>query len=128
MRQSYRTLTSDPYKVFLHSRITSDDGNKSIKVATESNTLCAILPLVTDQEQVKAILNPGYQIVNMSEEVCLTLAVPYDLNIHLNMVSVNGGVDQSLRLVKNMPFKIGNITVYLQVHILWQPTYDILLG
>ena len=30
--------------------------------------------------------------------------------------------------MKNVPFKIGEITVYLQVHILRQPAYDILLG
>ena len=112
------TIKLDPYETFLCSRITSDDGNESIKVATESNMLCAILPLVADQEQVEAILDPGCQIVTMSEEVCLALAVPYDPNVHLNMVLANGGVDQSLRLAKNVPFKIGNITVYLQVHIL----------
>jgi hypothetical protein len=44
------------------------------------------------------------------------------------MVSVKGGVDQSLGLAKNIPFKIGEITVYLQVHVLRQPAYDILLG
>ena len=86
------------------------------------------MPLVAEQEYIEAILDPGCQIVTMSEEVCLALAIPYDPNVCLNMVSANGGVDQSLRLAKNVPFKIGEITVYLQVHILWQPAYDILLG
>jgi hypothetical protein len=44
------------------------------------------------------------------------------------MVSAKGGVDQLLGLAKNIPFKIGEITVYLQVHVLRQPAYDILLG
>jgi hypothetical protein len=81
-----------------------------------------------DQEQVEAILDPGCQIVAMSEEVCIALSIAYDLNVRLNMVSANGGIDQSLGLAKNIPFKISEITVYLQVHILRQPAYDILLG
>ena len=84
--------------------------------------------LVTEQEYIEAILDLGCQIVAMSEEVCLTLTIPYNPNVCLNMVSTNRGVDQSLGLAKNILFKIGEIMVYLQVHILQQPTYDILLG
>ena len=122
------TIIQDPYEAFLRSRPSDADGEEPIKVATESNALRAIMPLVAEQEYIEAILDPGCQIVAMSEEVCLALAIPYDPNVRLNMVSANGGVDQSLGLAKNVPFKIGEITVYLQVHILRQPAYDILLG
>ena len=44
------------------------------------------------------------------------------------MMSANGGVDQSLGLARNVPFLVGDITLYLQVHILRKPAYDILLG
>jgi len=64
----------------------------------------------------------------MSEEVCNMLALPYDPTIRLNMVSVNGGVNQSLGLACNVPFIIGNLTLYLQVHVLRDPAYNILLG
>jgi hypothetical protein len=94
----------------------------------ESNALRAILPTIADQEQVEAILDPSCQIVAMSEEVCIVLGIAYDPNVRLNMVSANSGIDQSLGLVKNIPFKIGEITVYLQVHVLHQPAYNILLG
>jgi hypothetical protein len=62
----------------------------------------------------------------MSEEVCLALGIPYNLNICLNMVSANRGVDQSLGLAKNVPFQISNIMLYLQIHILCKPAYNIL--
>jgi hypothetical protein len=97
-------------------------------VVTESNALRVILPTIANQEQVKTILDPGCQIITMSEEVCIVLSIAYDPNVCLNMVSVNGGIDQLLSLVKNVPFKIGKITVYLQVHIPCQLAYDILLG
>ena len=64
----------------------------------------------------------------MSEEVCNALALHYDPTIRLHMMSANGGVDQSLGLARNVPFVVGDITVYLQVHILCNPAYDILLG
>jgi hypothetical protein len=44
------------------------------------------------------------------------------------MVSANGGVNQSLGLARNIPFVVGEITLYLQVHVLRAPAYNILLG
>ena len=64
----------------------------------------------------------------MSEEVCNALALHYDPTIRLHMMSANGGVDQSLGLARNVPFVVGDITIYLQVHILRNLAYDILLG
>ena len=104
------------------------DSPEEVEVAAESNALCAILPLVDSKEWVKAIINPGCQVVAMSKEVCNALALPYDPDVHLNMVSTNGGVDQSLGVTRNIAFLVGDITVYLQVHILRLPAYDILLG
>jgi hypothetical protein len=122
------TIIKDPYDALLRQQLCGKCSSKPVKVATESNTLRAILLTIADQEQVEAILDPGCQIVAMSEEVCIVLSIAYDLNVCLNMVSANGGVDQLLGLAKNIPFKIGEITVYLQVHILCQPAYNILLG
>jgi copper chaperone CopZ len=101
---------------------------ESMQVAAESNALRAVLPVVDGQDKVEAILDPGCQIVAMSEEVCNALALPYDPTIRLSMVSANGGVDQSLGLARNVPFLVGDITLYLQVHVLRAPAYDILLG
>ena len=64
----------------------------------------------------------------MSEEVCNALVLHYDPTIRLHMMFANGGVDQSLGLAWNVPFVVGDITVYLQVHIPHNPAYDILLG
>jgi hypothetical protein len=122
------TIIKDPYKALLCQRLGGNGSDEPVKVAMESNALRVILPTIADQEQVEAILDPGCQIVAMSEEVCIALGIVYDPNVRLNMVSANGGVDQSLSLAKNVPFKIGEIMVYLQVHILGQPAYDILLG
>ncbi|KAH9025616.1 hypothetical protein EDB84DRAFT_1564013 [Lactarius hengduanensis] len=123
------TIIADPYEALLKARPAEGDGSQeTMEVATESNALRAILPVVDGSEKVEAILDPGCQIVAMSEEVCNALAIPYDPSIRLNMISANGGVDQSLGLARNVPFHVGEITLYLQVHILRSPAYDILLG
>jgi hypothetical protein len=52
----------------------------------------------------------------------------YDPSSKLNMDSANGEVDQSFGLSCNVSCKINTITLYLQIHIIWSPAYDILLG
>ena len=121
------TIIANPYESYLcnqaYGRLTDP-----VHVAAESNALRAIIPLVDGQDKVEAILDPGCQIIAMSEEVSNTLALPYDPTIWLNMVSANSGMDQSLGLAHNVPFLVRDITLYLQVHILYDPTYDTLLG
>jgi len=64
----------------------------------------------------------------MSESTCHDLALVYDPSIKLHMQSANGNIDQSLGLARNVPFQIGPVTFYLQVHIIRSPAYDVLLG
>src|ERR1700678_2045446 len=64
----------------------------------------------------------------MSKNVCKELGLAYDPSIKLNMQSANGNIDQSLRLSRNVPFRIHTITFYMQVHVICSPAYDILLG
>ena len=64
----------------------------------------------------------------MSEAICHNLGLAYDPSIVLHMQSENGNLDQLLGLAHNIPFQIGAITMYLQVHVISLPAYDVLLG
>ena len=64
----------------------------------------------------------------MSEEVCHELSLAYDPVVRLNMQLANGTTDWFLGLARNVPFAIGSITLYMQVHIIRSPAYDVLLG
>ncbi|KAJ3499308.1 hypothetical protein NLJ89_g10112 [Agrocybe chaxingu] len=97
-------------------------------VAKESAALRSILPLVDNNQHVECILDPGCQIIAMSEEVCHALALIYDPTITIRMQSANRTIDHSLGLARNVPFLIGNVTVYMQVHVIRAPAYDILFG
>ena len=59
--------------------------------------------LIDNQEYVEAIVDPGSQIIAMSEAVCHDLGLQYNLCIRLYMQSANGEVDQSLGLARNVP-------------------------
>ena len=83
---------------------------------------------VNGTADVEAILDPGSQIIAMSEAVCLDLGLIYDPTIRLNMESGNGQINPSLRLARNVPCKIGEMTLVLQIHVVRSPAYDILLG
>jgi hypothetical protein len=83
--------------------------------------------VVDNREEVEGIIDPGSQIIAMSEAVCHDIGLAYDPSIKLNMQAANGEVNQSFGLAHNVPCKI-SITLYLQIHIIQSPAYDILLG
>ena len=64
----------------------------------------------------------------MSEEVCHALGLPYDPSFQIALQSANSTLDYSLGLACNVPFQIADITLYLQVHVIRNTAYDILLG
>jgi hypothetical protein len=99
-----------------------------LNVAQESHALRSIMMVIDNREEVEGIIDPGSQIIAMSEAVCHDIGLAYDPFVKLNMQSPNGEVDQSLGLSRNVPCKINTITLYLQIHIIQSPAYDILLG
>ena len=99
-----------------------------LTVAGESCAIRSLYALIDNSHRVECILDPGCQIIAMSEDICHDLGLAYDPSIVLHMQSANGTLDQSLGLARNVPFQVGKITIYLQVHIISSPAYDVLLG
>jgi len=120
-------IIPDPYKTYLNSLgpgITLD----VLTVAKELHALQSLMMLVNNQTHVESIIDPGSQIIAMSDTICHDLGLHYDPQIQLNMQSVNGTVDKSLGLARNTPCCIGDITLYLQIHVIHDPAYNILMG
>ena len=122
-----RFIVPDPYETYLHN-LPPGQSPDTLTVAKESSALRSILPLIDNHLHVECIIDPGCQVIAMSEDVCHALGLAYDPDIVLNMQSANGEVDKSLGLARNVPFCFGRVTVYLQVHVIRSPAYDILLG
>jgi hypothetical protein len=117
----------DMYETYINS-LAPGDRPIPLNVAQELHALWLITMVVNNREEVEGIIDPGSQIIAMLEAVCHDIGLAYDLSVKLNMQSANGEVDQSLGLARNIPCKINSITLYLQIHIIQSPAYDILLG
>lgn len=91
-------------------------------------TLRVIPTLVNDLREEEALLDSGSQIVSMSRTVAIDCKITWDPDITINMQSANGQISRTCGLAKNVPFSFGEITVYLQVHVVENPPYQILLG
>ena len=70
----------------------------------------------------------GSQIVAMAKAVAIQLGVAWDPDFRIKMQSANGQVELSKGLARNISFQLGEVTVYLQVHVINNPAYEVLLG
>jgi hypothetical protein len=99
-----------------------------LTVAKDSTAIRSIYAVVCSTQKIECTVDPGCQIIAMSETECHSLSLAYDPHIHLNMESANGTYDWSLGLARNVSFQISDITLYFQVHVIKSPSYAVLLG
>lgn len=126
---TFAYVLDDHYDQYVHSLPNGEQPEpEMLMVAKESHALRSIDMLVNNAKYVEAIFDPGSQIIAMSEAVCHQLVLQYDPHIRLNMQSAHSDIDLSLGLARNVPVRIGSITVYIQIHVIRSPAYDILLG
>ena len=111
-----------------HRTTPEDCSSDCLTIAKESSALRTILPLINHNQYVELVLDPGSQVIAMSEATCHALALIYDPHICLHMQSANREVDETLGLARNVPILVGDITLYVQFHIVRNPAYDVLLG
>ena len=105
------------------------DGRRPIlKAAKEANSLRSIHMLVDNKEEIECVVDPGSMIVAMSDSVSHELGIVYDPSFRIDMQTANGEVEETYGIARNIPFSIKDITLFLQVHVVRSPAYDILLG
>lgn len=119
-------VADDPVLQYL-KEIDGADLDKLL-VAKISEPLRCIYSVVNHTGQEECLLDSGSQIVSMGKEVATTLGLTWDPNIRINMESASSHIEKTLGLARNVPFTVGGITIYLQVHILENPPYKVLLG
>lgn len=96
--------------------------------ATESASLRVVFPTINGGERVECVVDSGSQIVSMALKLAERLGIIWDPDVRIFMQSASGEMKRSAGLARNVPFLFGDIPVYLQVHIIDQPAYDVLLG
>ena len=120
-------VVSDPVMQYLNT-LSPGEKPKTVVVAAESQALRSVYPLVNGVGEVESLLDPGSQVVSMSKEVATKLQLPWDPDIIVHMESANKTLERTLGLAKNVSFVFGPITVYLQVHVIRNAAYRVLLG
>lgn len=122
-------IVSDPYLQYL-AELGPGEAPKQVFVysARESAPLRVVFPLVTGREKVESVMDSGSQIVSMALSTAERLMIPWDPDIQIYMQSANGQLKKSAGLARNVAFLFGDVTIYLQVHVIDQPAYQVLLG
>jgi aspartyl protease len=97
-------------------------------VACENAAIRLVFALVDNNRKKECILDSGCQVITISKAISHELAIAYDPSFRIRMQSANGEYDMSLGLARNVPFKIGPVTFYMQAHVIDSSAYDVLLG
>jgi hypothetical protein len=120
-------VAQDPYLQYLES-LEDEERPKQVYVAKESAHLRVTYPIINNRDSVESVLDSGSQIVSMSLDQAKSLGLIWDPKVQIYMQSANGTMEQSVGMARNVPFKWGSMNVYLQVHIISNPAYKVLLG
>ena len=120
-------VIGDPIVQYLTTLAPGEKPKERI-VAQESCGLKAIYPVINHVGEVESLLDSGSQIVSMAKNIAEGLGIVWDPGITIEMESANRTVKRTLGLARNVPFNFEKITIYLQVHIMDDPAYKVLLG
>ncbi|THU77156.1 hypothetical protein K435DRAFT_824405 [Dendrothele bispora CBS 962.96] len=118
----------DIVEQFLKDR-PEERGKKIIIVGKPSDDLRVTYPIINGSNQmVECIMDNGSQIVSMDTRVASGLHLSWDPDVVIHMQSANGNLNETKGLARNVPFKFGDLVVYLQVHVIDNCPYELLVG
>jgi len=120
-------IVGDPVMQYL-SALKPGEEPKQVVVAAESQALRTVYPLINGIGESESLLDAGSQIVSMAKTEAIMLDISWDPDITVHMQSAKKSLEKTLGLAKNVPFLFGAITVYLQVHVIANAAYKVLLG
>ncbi|KAL0563794.1 hypothetical protein V5O48_018270 [Marasmius crinis-equi] len=100
-----------------------------IIVASPSEALRSVYPTINrTNEEIECILDGGSQIIAMDTMIAVGLGINWDPDTTIFMQSANGQLKRTKEMARNVPFVFGDVTVYLQLHIIDGAPYHVLLG
>jgi len=107
---------------------TLEEKEKLEKLAPDMAHLRVVPAIVNGISKEEVLLDSGSQIVLMIKKVAATNKVAWDPNLSIQMQSANGSLSRTCGLARNVPFTLGGVTVLLQVHIIEEAPYTVLMG
>jgi hypothetical protein len=116
----------NPSSSFLHHHLSSQ--TNPIIVANHTEELRTI-PLELDGKvTVDAILDEGSQIIGIRRDIWEKLGLPLLRDLTIVMESANATKESTMGLLRDLPVRIGSSTFYLQVQVIENAPYEMLLG
>ena len=119
-------VADDPVLQYLAANKDANPGE--LIVAESSEPLRSAYMVVNQVGQEECLLDPGSMIVSMSREGAIDLGLTWDPSLSINMESASKHVERTLGLARNVRFAVGGLNLFLQVHVLENPPYRVLLG
>lgn len=119
-------IAADPVMQYLLEN--KDAEPRDLVVARRSEPLRAIYTTINRVGQEECLLDDGSMIVSMAKVAAVQLGLTWDPGLRMNMESASKHVEETLGLAKNVCFAVGGLNFNLQVHILEDPPYRVLLG
>jgi hypothetical protein len=96
--------------------------------AASSLPLRVIYPTFAPGFEPECILDGGAQVVVMRRDIWERLRAPIVEEQAMPMESANSSTSMTLGLVQNHPVTLGSITVYLQIQVVEEAPFEVLLG
>jgi len=119
-------VAGDPVLQFAQLHEISSLG--TLKVGKMTEPLRSIYTRINGLGQEECLLDGGSMIVSMSKKVAVQLGLVWDPTIRIDMESASNHVDRTLGVARNVAFEVGGLKLFLQVHILENLPYRVLLG
>jgi len=107
---------------------TLEEKEKLEKSALDMAHLRVVPAIVNGVSKEEVLLHSGSQIVSMTKKVTAANKVAWDPNLSIQMQSTNRSLSRTCRPARNIPFTLGGVTVLLQVHIMEEAPYTVLMG
>jgi hypothetical protein len=121
-------VPDDSPAVYSGCTIHDPDGIDDLRVGRDFIPLRSIFPLVEGKLTVECILDSGCQMVAMNSVIWEELSNNLQVECALKMEAANSTITEMHSRLRNIRFTFDDIDIYLQVQVMPNAPYDILLG
>ena len=101
---------------------------ESPMTAHASLPLRVIYPSFAPGVEPESILDSGAQVVMMRRDIWEKLNYPLVANKAMRMESANSSRYQTMGMIENVPVTLGSVTVHLQIQVVNEAPFEVLLG
>jgi hypothetical protein len=121
-------VSDDSPAVYSGCTVHNPDSSDDLRVGHDSIPLCSIFLLVEGKLMVECILDSGCQIVAMNNVIWEKLGNNLQVERALKMEAANSTITETHGHLCNVHFTFNDIDIYLQVQVMPNTPYDILLS